>query len=697
HKEIALKIIESGGAFDLAHNLEKFIGILPEDHKDIVFEMMKKGSSKSFIDNIDKFTGITPEDHKEIALKIIESGYAEGVVDNIDKFTGIKADDIQEIVLIIIERKNSALIAENLKKFGILNNQICEMLIEEGYISQIFKSLETFPNNKILQVVLDLFGMYTTGNLYFFVKTFLNDSGGQIKPDIEMRQGQNLLQRLTAGTLNKVFGFLGMKKVANLFNFQESDIKETPVTEQERFLQWLKVEQRGFGGIEDLRKAIRKTRLDIFSGNIEAEVFIDQPLLKEMYQSVVRYKVSGFGGHSDSQFEVMLKEFQGAENSIRPLPEEYEPSEVLLVDRVDTAANADFVYSEGFLSKFVQVVETLKEAQRFHREKQMLIPVLDAIKTKKAALLQKYKTQLVETDNEKARKNIEVRIEALEQLDLDHISTSELREVFTALSSFKGEFNDELRSALFWFSFQLNPTFLEKDLDAIDLLHPTVDDVSWVINFVDHITNKETLGKYFKNKTQAKAFKGFVNVNAFTDELSRMQNRDVVGSTSFQFVPQRNLLTEFSGHISDACWANKYSSILREFPNFISVTMVINPEDDRFARLAGACFLIETDSTDGEPLLVIRGLNPQENVINSLSVEDFYKKFTQYAQELAQRTGRKLAIVIDDHSGGSSTNRPVLYNYLDEKKSELKKIIIPNDKMTNFNNYNISGDCYLVS
>ena len=57
--------------------------------------------------------------------------------------------------------------------------------------------------------------------------------------------------------------------------------------------------------------------------------------------------------------------------------------------------------------------------------------------------------------------------------------------------------------------------------------------------------------------------------------------------------------------------------------------------------------LLETESADGEPLLVTRGLNPIENTINSLDVSDFYDKFTAYVKATAEKMGRKPVIVID--------------------------------------------------
>ena len=58
--------------------------------------------------------------------------------------------------------------------------------------------------------------------------------------------------------------------------------------------------------------------------------------------------------------------------------------------------------------------------------------------------------------------------------------------------------------------------------------------------------------------------------------------------------------------------------------------------------------------------------------------------------------GRTLAMVIDDHSGGSATNRPLLFAYLSGLKSSLTQVkgVVAAD--TKFNGYDISSHVYLM-
>jgi len=68
----------------------------------------------------------------------------------------------------------------------------------------------------------------------------------------------------------------------------------------------------------------------------------------------------------------------------------------------------------------------------------------------------------------------------------------------------------------------------------------------------------------------------------------------------------------------------------------------------------------------------------------------------EYLKPIAEKADRRLAIVIDDYSGGSVTNRPVLFSYLNHLKKELKQVKLKTNEKTEFKDYDIRNDCYLV-
>ena len=102
------------------------------------------------------------------------------------------------------------------------------------------------------------------------------------------------------------------------------------------------------------------------------------------------------------------------------------------------------------------------------------------------------------------------------------------------------------------------------------------------------------------------------------------------------------------------------------------------------------------ESVEGEQLLIIRGLNPLQNLINKMDAAAFYDEVTGWAKEKAAAAGRRAAIVIDWHSGGSGTNRPALYEFLSTKRDSLQRVTNLNPKDTVFNGYGITTDAYYL-
>jgi hypothetical protein len=374
----------------------------------------------------------------------------------------------------------------------------------------------------------------------------------------------------------------------------------------------------------------------------------------------------------------------------------YQPSEPIQIKT--TQAEKNFVFSEQFLSAYRTLCRDLHKARELSQwigEKSEtkkpfshLVEHLDVEVARAVTQLHQSRQSVPE----EKQKYIAERIAKLETLNFRDLK--KLEENLQTLTKIP-ETHSLVRQIMFTFVYS------KRDPDAIYSPQPlgetpTLDGITSVINFVDHIGYQETWSKYFKDKRGRNNFRQIASTRALEEELTRIQrsNEGTLSATTLQFIPTRGLLMELSGSLGDACWQDTNDDLIAmEHPNFTSVTFVQNPET-KDERIAGACMLIETQSADGRPLLIIRGLNPIQNVINRLWVNDFYEKFTAYCKEIAGRSGRELAIVIDDHSGGSSTNRPVLFQYL--RSLGLRKVVLASDEDTEFNGYNITNDTFLI-
>jgi hypothetical protein len=226
---------------------------------------------------------------------------------------------------------------------------------------------------------------------------------------------------------------------------------------------------------------------------------------------------------------------------------------------------------------------------------------------------------------------------------------------------------------------------------------PSVESIADVREMIDHIVNQETFGTYFTDKKEALKFKRMSSTKALEEGLNRHQKKAERGDvTQIQFIPTRGSLLEISGQIADACWADQNDSIAEDNFNFTALIMRARP-GTKHERLVGAGLLIETtDDLTGEDVLVLRGTNPTENYINKVDVADFYQAITSYVKDLAEARGMKPAIVIDDHTGGSGTNRPVLFEHLSSIKRTLTRVNV-DAYDTTFNGYDITQDTYALA
>lgn len=223
--------------------------------------------------------------------------------------------------------------------------------------------------------------------------------------------------------------------------------------------------------------------------------------------------------------------------------------------------------------------------------------------------------------------------------------------------------------------------------------------LSAVSELIDHLLVQEYLLKLRPND---KAYGRFVvnklaRTSAVRAEISSVfASSDASEATrTLRFTPNRDVGLELSGQIGDACWASKYVSIARDMPNMTAV--LISEAVGEEQRLVGSALFLEAQAETGEKLLIIRGINPIQNLINELDALDFLGKYLTYAEATAQRAGRKLAIVID-HCGGASTNRPTLFNAISllHGRGRLTEVSVPEEQVR-FNNYDLEGSVFLVA
>jgi len=505
----------------------------------------------------------------------------------------------------------------------------------------------------------------------------------------------------------EAFGMQLDKRVYDLVRrFRAGELSEQDVFELTQF--GIAHPERG-EGVEFVRAA-RQFKEEVFSfEGVDTGRLLHSDLRMKVFLHEIRFSSAEFG--QDVEPKYLIEKYQELRDAgrLKELDPAFESSEVVNIDKLDRDALAAFQFTDGGLNRFEDFRGALGRAFAMIDSDQAASGVVNMIGYKRDQLVQELRVKVLEMDNERAVAAMQKRIDVLEGMDFEDMS--DWREMFLTLSSFRGVFDEELRIGVLWWGLQqLSDDRLEvaRELVQRTSVRSRVmgKEFSWMANFVGHLMRKEVLAETFtevdergkrtkRGKKVSRALGGLLSVKGLDQEVGRLRDVGTRGTMEMQLVPQRNIMTEFSGHIGDACWAGKEDSMLERYPNVTSVTMVMNPESEKHRRLAGSMMLLEVTADDGTDLLVMRGVNPLENVINQLSPRAFVQVLREYLEPIAEKMGRKLGMVIDKKSGDAATNRPTLFGYLkDELKGELVQMKV-SDEAATFNGYDIRNDVYV--
>lgn len=468
------------------------------------------------------------------------------------------------------------------------------------------------------------------------------------------------------------------------------------------------ITRTGQAGEQQLRELVSGFRHDLCQVEIDDDQLrsmLQDPLKMAVFKATVRYDDATFGSHDTSKLAGTVEYYLDSKQcgDWQPMPEGYEPGEIVHIPLAKEKEKID--WTEDTLARYKQLREEIVQAYlavTAGTGRQGTEALIGHVRQGVERVVSRLETQLQAGTNprtgeplaERERQNMERRYGQLKALitpDTDKPGREPLRSVRDFENNFKLlAVNKELHPAIRRFIFGWA---LRRHAGVIDGQplgkNPGTADVSTLVEFVDHIVNQETFKQYFTDKKAASMFRDMVNTKALQEGLMRAHGEGISKDTmAMQFVPTRGVMMELSGHIADACWASKYESIAEERPNMTAVIMKQRPGTPA-ERLAGSAMLIEThDKNTGEPVLLIRGLNPLENTITKLSPDEFYRSFEAYARGIAQKRGMKLALTVDDHIGGAATNRPLLFHPIRNKSWVSKQIRVPADEV-DFNGYGV--------
>lgn len=476
----------------------------------------------------------------------------------------------------------------------------------------------------------------------------------------------------------------------------------------------LGVTKKGIKGLEQFGSICRDIAEELMSAEVSDET-LEKVIHSEVYAGIMlklyRVDISEFAANESFTVKSVLEKHHKLyrEGKLSPMPAEYTElrTELAVLEERSVGLTKDAVERYQVLKHDIfAAADSLSEAHPFQKHLEKIgIKMME--ESERLAMEAETLTNQDIADRAGAFKlrNIEEKQAALSELmaearagkyvgkDFVLRSPEAMSHVFGQLEKFD-VLHSDLRQIIFAWALRKNPVLLE-ELKALSE-NPSVDELATVRSFIEQIVNQETFGSYFSDKKLATRFKKLSSVRSIDEALVRHQQETSSTKTvPLTLTPTRSAAMELSGYVGDACWAGKYESIVEEFPNITALILKRGEKGSNTERLVGSALLIETVDDSGDGVLLLRGINPIENFVNKVRIEDFYQSVTSYCRDIATKRGLRPAVVIDTMSGASGTNRPVIHEYQERMRDKMQQIIVDN-ATSNFNGYDVSQKSYAL-
>lgn len=274
---------------------------------------------------------------------------------------------------------------------------------------------------------------------------------------------------------------------------------------------------------------------------------------------------------------------------------------------------------------------------------------------------------------------LEVQLAALKQVE----SPAQLIELLCRMSA------DRFKGSVITLSLALGLERVGDRDDFLQSLTPTPSEgaVRRIVEFLANEVRDAALSQLDANPKVLRTAEKYLLLPELSKALAQARSEQgnppfsLASSLSEEIIvlPTRGLLAEIAGFFSDACWTDS-DHLLRDHPNatglifFRQERPVSEQELDSGsvdlsdAKPLGACYMLRVKDTSGSDVLVLRGVNPREKVIERLNPESFIEKLLDEVMvPFAKAVGATKIVAPFDELGHAQTNRQLISEYLNRK------------------------------
>ncbi len=181
------------------------------------------------------------------------------------------------------------------------------------------------------------------------------------------------------------------------------------------------------------------------------------------------------------------------------------------------------------------------------------------------------------------------------------------------------------------------------------------------------------------------------NIVVVMDEKLKQYNAGEITDKkrSISLIPSKGMMRIFMGDLGNACTSQQNIKLAKgEFENTISYSLLIDKGKDT-ERFVGSFVIIEAETDDGEPAIVLRANNPQQALLGIVDADSLIEAIIEEVKELGKRRGISNVLIVRDKRGGASSNRSEVSNYYQEHYADRETVGLKSTPDTNFNNYEI--------